>query len=263
MQDFSPGNNPWQDPVANEFPCISHLFPVEPDCLLSTVRTPGLWLSGTPLLVWYETILELESRESHEDISYLIEMAQIAYISSTGESTSLKKVTHCCKVKETVSPWVYDKMFLSSRYIKQWGGNCSCVCQPQSLRHFCRPLRKPSILCQERSCGRPWGAWVWTHGLCVSSRACTTMHRAVCGSMVNTVRSLAWEFVCIRALSLAHCSSSWCWKANPCKFHTGVPWQLLYADDLVLIADTQKECISCSSVLFSQQKYMMKFTIFM
>ena len=28
------------------------------------------------------------------------------------------------------------------------------------------------------------------------------------------------------------------------KFHTGVPWELLYADDLVLIADIQEECIS-------------------
>ena len=28
-------------------------------------------------------------------------------------------------------------------------------------------------------------------------------------SMVNTVGSLVWELVCIRALSLAHCSSSW------------------------------------------------------
>ena len=28
------------------------------------------------------------------------------------------------------------------------------------------------------------------------------------------------------------------------EFCTGVPWELLYADDLVLIADTQEECIS-------------------
>ena len=31
-------------------------------------------------------------------------------------------------------------------------------------------------------------------------------------SMVNTVRSFAWNLKCIRALSLAHCSSSWCSK---------------------------------------------------
>ena len=67
-------------------------------------------------------------------------------------------------------------------------------------------------MCQERSCVRPWGAWVWRNGLCVSSRVWTTMPGALWGSMVNTVKSLAWELVCIRALFSAHCSSSWCWK---------------------------------------------------
>ena len=28
------------------------------------------------------------------------------------------------------------------------------------------------------------------------------------------------------------------------EFSTGVPWELLHADDLVLIADTQEDCIS-------------------
>ena len=28
------------------------------------------------------------------------------------------------------------------------------------------------------------------------------------------------------------------------EFHTGVPWELLYADDLALISETQDECIS-------------------
>ena len=28
------------------------------------------------------------------------------------------------------------------------------------------------------------------------------------------------------------------------EFRTGVPWELLYVDDLVLIADTQEECVS-------------------
>ena len=27
------------------------------------------------------------------------------------------------------------------------------------------------------------------------------------------------------------------------EFHTGVPWELLYADDLMVIADTLEECI--------------------
>ena len=33
-------------------------------------------------------------------------------------------------------------------------------------------------------------------------------------------------------------------EALPRKFRTGVPWEFFYTDDLVLIADTQKECIS-------------------
>ena len=44
----------------------------------------------------------------------------------------------------------------------------------------------------------------------VPSRVC--MPGAMCRSMVNTMRSLTWELVCIRALPLTHCSSSWCWK---------------------------------------------------
>ena len=67
-------------------------------------------------------------------------------------------------------------------------------------------------MCQESCCGGPWGGWVWMNGLCTSSRACTTVPRAMCGSVVSTVRSLAWGLECIRALSLAQCSSSWCWK---------------------------------------------------
>ena len=68
-------------------------------------------------------------------------------------------------------------------------------------------LRKPSIVCLETSCGGTCGASVWTNGQ-MSSMACTTMPGAMYGSMVSTVRSLAWEFVCIRALSLAHCRTS-------------------------------------------------------
>ena len=57
------------------------------------------------------------------------------------------------------------------------------------------------------------------NGLCVLSRACTSMLGVVCGSWTSTVRSLAWELVCIRALSLARCSSSWCWR----RFHLNSP----------------------------------------
>ena len=59
--------------------------------------------------------------------------------------------------------------------------------------------------------------------------------------MVNTVRSLAWELVFIRAQSLAHCSSSWCFRVKSALVCCGI---FFYADDLVLIADTLEECIS-------------------
>ena len=36
--------------------------------------------------------------------------------------------------------------------------------------------------------------------------------KARCCVQVSTVRSLAWELVCIRVLSLIHCASSWCWR---------------------------------------------------
>ena len=36
------------------------------------------------------------------------------------------------------------------------------------------------------------------NGLSVSSRSCTPIPGVMCGSMVSTVRSLAWELVCIR-----------------------------------------------------------------
>jgi len=33
-------------------------------------------------------------------------------------------------------------------------------------------------------------------------------------------------------------------KAVSLNFHTGVPWEFLYADDLVVIADSLEECIA-------------------
>ena len=54
-------------------------------------------------------------------------------------------------------------------------------------------LGKPLIVCQERSCGGLWGPWMWMNGLCMSSRACTTMPGAMCRSMINTVQSGVWR----------------------------------------------------------------------
>ena len=41
------------------------------------------------------------------------------------------------------------------------------------------------------------------------------MPRVVCRSKVSAIMSLEWEFMCIRTLSLANCSASWCWR----RFH--------------------------------------------
>ena len=70
-------------------------------------------------------------------------------------------------------------------------------------------LYMPAIVCQGRSYGRPQVALRSRNGLCGSSRQCIPRPRVMCGSMVSTVRSLMWELVCIRVLSLAHCSSFW------------------------------------------------------
>ena len=39
-----------------------------------------------------------------------------------------------------------------------------------------------------------------------------------------------------------HCSSSLCLKASH-TFRSGVPWEDLYADDLVIIAESLEECV--------------------
>ena len=71
------------------------------------------------------------------------------------------------------------------------------------------------------------------------------MPGVMCGSMVSTVRNLALELVCIRALSLAHALFFiLVLEAFLHEFHIGVPWELLHADDLVCIAKTQEDCIS-------------------
>ena len=49
------------------------------------------------------------------------------------------------------------------------------------------------------------------NGICMSSSACTPTHGVECGSMVSTVRSLVWELVRIRILSLVHHASRWCY----------------------------------------------------
>ena len=88
---------------------------------------------------------------------------------------------------------------------------------------------------------RRWSQWLRSE-LCVSFKACNPMPRVVCRSIVSAIMSWAWEFMCIRTLSpqlfilvleaLSH------------EFSIRVLWELLRTDDLLLITNTQEECIS-------------------
>ena len=49
---------------------------------------------------------------------------------------------------------------------------------------------------------------------------------------------LGWEY--IRDLFSVHYCSSSCWKALSTEFREGLPMELLYADDLVLMADSEE-----------------------
>ena len=77
----------------------------------------------------------------------------------------------------------------------------------------------------------------------MSSRACIRMSKAASVSTVSTARSL----------SLSWCASGVCsqplliilvLEALSRQFRTGVPWELLYADDLAVMADSLEECIA-------------------
>ena len=57
---------------------------------------------------------------------------------------------------------------------------------------------------------------------------------------MGTVRSLVLEWVFIRALFLAPCSLSLCLSRE---FRTGCPWELLYADDLMISAGSMEELL--------------------
>ena len=51
------------------------------------------------------------------------------------------------------------------------------------------------------------------------------------------------KVVFTKALYSARCFSSLCWKPCHVEFRCGVPWEDLYADDLVIIAESLEECV--------------------
>ena len=76
----------------------------------------------------------------------------------------------------------------------------------------------PSIMCQEKSCGESWGAWVWMNRLAV--RVIQGIYYRVQSHVrVNGHAKLAWVWHASWAMSWAHCSSSWCWKLCRVSLH--------------------------------------------
>ena len=69
------------------------------------------------------------------------------------------------------------------------------------------------------------------------------MLEGVCMSTVSTARSLGLESVCNWDPSQPF---AFILVLEPLsrKFRTGVPWKLLYADNLVVMADSLEECIA-------------------
>ena len=62
--------------------------------------------------------------------------------------------------------------------------------------------------------------------------------------MSSTAKRLEWVLVSIKGQFSAHFFFILVLEALSREFRTGVPWELLYADDLVVIADSLEKCIS-------------------
>ena len=94
-------------------------------------------------------------------------------------------------------------------------------------------LKKPLLVCHKGptlGLKEPLGRGIGS--------TCILVPRVVYGAMVSTERMLVCALGLCPKLFILVLESLWH------KFGTGVPWELLYADDLVLNADTQEECIS-------------------
>ena len=75
----------------------------------------------------------------------------------------------------------------------------------------------------------------------MSSRACIRMSKAGYVSTVSTARSSGWSWC---ASFLSPLLFILVLEALSRQFRTGVPWELLYADDLAVMADSLEECIA-------------------
>ena len=100
-------------------------------------------------------------------------------------------------------------------------------CQQETLHGFRRPGEGVWSSTSE-------GHLVWRSGLCDWWRGCMHMRGAMSMLVRGIVKSLKWRLVFTKDQYSAHCSSSLC---------SGVPWEDLYADDLVIIAESLEECV--------------------
>ena len=78
----------------------------------------------------------------------------------------------------------------------------------------------------------------------MSSRACIRKSKAASMSTVSTARSSGLEFGVHQGSVLSPLSFILVLEALSRQFRTGVPWELLYADDLAVMADSLEECIA-------------------
>ena len=93
-----------------------------------------------------------------------------------------------------------------------------------------------------RSSGGRWENLIWRSGLCNWCRGCMQMRGAISMLVRDTLKSLKWRSVFAKAQYSALCPSSLCLK--PCHESStlGSPGKI-YAGDLVIIAESLKECV--------------------
>ena len=95
----------------------------------------------------------------------------------------------------------------------------------------------------QRSCCGCWEASVWEMGFACHSGH-VLQYLESCAGQWSVQWGVRCASVCNQGCFLIPLLFFLVLEAFLCEFCTGVPWQLLYAHDLVLIADMLAECIS-------------------
>ena len=90
-----------------------------------------------------------------------------------------------------------------------------------------------------------WWRWenlVWRSGLCDWCRGCMPMRWAMSLLVRGTVKNLKWRLVFTKARN-SRLLFIIVLEALSRQFSCGFPWEDLYADDLVIIAESLEECV--------------------